>query len=145
MIFLNTKRKAELTEMLCGCEGVCSSSTNLSSSNKFFEELQNLGQELKYNENFVNIVNFGTAISSIERLIILNSLKEKDRCVCELEAILNKSQSTISHHLRKLERANLIKSYKKGTWKKGSYTYYGLKREQLQSFLTIMNKIFNSA
>ena len=129
---MNTKRKAELMDMLCSCDGVCSSS-------EYFEELQNIGQELKFDENYVNMANFGSAISSIERLIILNSLKEKDRCVCELEAILNKSQSTISHHLRKLERANLIKS-----WKKGSYTYYGLKREQLQSFLKILNKAFNS-
>jgi len=130
---MNTKRKAELMEMLCACDGVCSSS-------EYFDNLQNIGQELKYDENYVNIADFGAAIASIERLIILNSLKEKDRCVCELEAILNKSQSTISHHLRKLERANLIKS-----WKKGSYTYYGLKKEQLQSFLMILNKVFNSA
>jgi len=120
-------------EMLCACDGVCSSS-------EYFDNLQNIGQELKFDENYVNMADFGAAISSIERLIILNSLKEKDRCVCELEAILNKSQSTISHHLRKLERANLIRS-----WKKGSYTYYGLKKEQLQSFLKILSKVFNSA
>jgi len=128
---MNTKRKAELMDMLCTCKDVCSSS-------KYFEELQISGQRLKNNEDFLNIANFGTAISSIERLIILNSLKEKDRCVCELEAILDKSQSTISHHLRKLERANLIMS-----WKKGNYTYYGLKKEELQSFLKILNKVFN--
>ncbi len=130
---MNTKRKAELMDMLCACEGVCSSSEN-------FDNLQNIGQELKFDENYVNMADFGAAISSIERLIILNSLNEKDRCVCELEAILNKSQSTISHHLRKLERANLIKS-----WKKGNYTYYSLKKEQLQSFLKILNKVFHSA
>ena len=129
---MNTKRKAELMDMLCSCNGVCSSSKN-------FENLQLIGQQLKFDENYVNMANFGSAISSIERLIILNSLKEKDRCVCELEAILDKSQSTISHHLRKLERANLIMS-----WKKGSYTYYGLKKEELQSFLEILNKVFNS-
>ena len=129
---MNTKRKAELMEMLCACDGVCCSS-------EYFEDLQNLGQNLKFDESFVNLTNFGVAISSIERLIILNSLIEKDRCVCELEAILNKSQSTISHHLRKLERADLIRS-----WKKGSYTYYGIKKEQLESFLNILNKVFNS-
>ena len=48
--------------------------------------------------------------------------------------ILDKSQSTISHHLRKLERANLIKS-----WKKGSYTYYGLEKEQLNLYLEKLN------
>ncbi|TFG30504.1 MAG: ArsR family transcriptional regulator [Promethearchaeota archaeon] len=130
---MNTKRKAELMDMLCSCNGICSST-------KYFEELQSSGQRLKNNEDFLNIANFGTAISSIERLIILNSLKEKDRCVCELEAILNKSQSTISHHLRKLERANLILS-----WKKGNYTYYGLKREEMKLFLKILDKVFNSA
>jgi DNA-binding transcriptional ArsR family regulator len=128
---MNTKRKAELMDMLCACAGVCNSSEN-------FDNLQNIGQELKFDENYVNMADFGAAIASIERLIILNSLKEKDRCVCELEAILNKSQSTISHHLRKLERANLIKS-----WKKGSYTYYGLEKERLNSYLKVLNKEFH--
>jgi len=130
---MNIKRKAELMDMLCSCNSVCD-------SNQYFDNLQNLGQDLKNSEDFIDITNFGTALASIERLIILNSLKEKDRCVCELEAILDKSQSTISHHLRKLERANLIKSYKQG-----NYTYYGLKKDQLQSFLIILNKVFNSA
>jgi DNA-binding transcriptional ArsR family regulator len=129
---MNIKRKAELMDMLCSCDGVCNSS-------EYFEQLQNIGQNLKYNENYINLANFGSAISSIERLIILKSLNEKDRCVCELEAILDKSQSTISHHLRKLERANLIKS-----WRKGNYTYYGLKKEELKSFLRILNTVFNS-
>ena len=130
---MNTKRKAELMDMLCSCKGVCSSS-------EYFDNLQDIGQELKFNQDYMDTADFGAALASIERLIILHSLNEKDRCVCELEAILNKSQSTISHHLRKLERANLIRS-----WKKGSYTYYGLKKEQLQSFLKILNNVFNSA
>ena len=49
--------------------------------------------------------------------------------------ILDKSQSTISHHLRKLERDNLIKR-----WKKSSYTYYGLKNKQLKSYLEKLNE-----
>ena len=85
-------------------------------------------------ENFRNLEDFTGALASKERLIILKSLKDKDRCVCELETILDKSQSTISHHLRKLEKANLIES-----WKKGSYTYYGLKKEQLSSYLEKLN------
>ena len=105
---MNTKRKAELMEMLCACDGICNSNNLESRSSAYFEQLQNEGQKLKFNEDYVKIVDFGSAIASIERLIILNSLKEKDRCVCELEAILNKSQSTISHHLRKLERAKSI-------------------------------------
>ena len=52
----------------------------------------------------------------------------------ELEAILNKSQSTISHHLRKLERAELIHSFKKG-----NYTYYGRIKEKLKDYIEKFN------
>jgi len=128
VIKINIERTVEVKKMLCSCDGMCD-------SGNYFENLQNFGVELKSDENFRDLEDFAGALASKERLIILKSLKEKDRCVCELETILDKSQSTISHHLRKLERANLIKS-----WKKGSYTYYGLEKEQLNSYLKVLNK-----
>ena len=128
VIKINIERTVEVKKMLCSCDGMCD-------SGNYFENLQNFGIELKSYENFRDLEDFAGALASKERLIILKSLKEKDRCVCELETILDKSQSTISHHLRKLERANLIKS-----WKKGSYTYYGLEKEQLISYLKVLNK-----
>ncbi|MHA1256511.1 MAG: ArsR/SmtB family transcription factor [Promethearchaeota archaeon] len=124
---INIDRTVEVKKMLCSCDGMCD-------SGNYFENLQNFGIELKSDENFRDLEDFAGALASKERLIILKSLKEKDRCVCELETILDKSQSTISHHLRKLERANLIKS-----WKKGSYTYYGLEKDQLISYLEKLN------
>ena len=124
---INIKRTAEVKEMLCSCDEICD-------SGNYFENLQNFGAELKLAENLRDLEDFAGALASKERLIILKSLKEKDRCVCELEAILDKSQSTISHHLRKLERSNLIKS-----WKKGSYTYYGLEEGHLYSYLEKLN------
>lgn len=81
---------------------------------------------------------FTVAISSKERIIIINALKKQDRCVCELEAILNKSQSTISHHLRKLVVAGLIQGYKKQ-----KFTYYHLIKEELIKNLDILNQILN--
>ena len=78
------------------------------------------------------MANFGTAISSIERLILLKSLIKKDRCVCELEVILDKSQSTVSHHLRKLETSELVKGYKKG-----NFTYYHLNKKNLIELIDI--------
>ena len=93
---MDQKRKKELELMLCACSDKCSSST-------YFDSLNELGINLKNNEKFLALSNFGLAISSVERIIILDALRDKDRCVCELETILDKSQSTISHHLRKLE------------------------------------------
>ncbi|MFX0073007.1 MAG: ArsR/SmtB family transcription factor [Candidatus Hermodarchaeota archaeon] len=132
MITINIERADEIRKMLCSCNGTCDMSG-------YFENLQKYGRELKVNEVYKDLEQFSNALSSKERLIILNSLREKDRCVCELEAILDKAQSTISHHLRKLERVNLIRS-----WKKGNYTYYGLEKENLNSYLKVLNKELNS-
>lgn len=70
-----------------------------------------------------------------ERLIIVTVLKDKDRCVCELEAILDKSQPSISHHLRELEKLNLIRG-----WKKGKFTYYSLLKDNLNSYIEKIEK-----
>ncbi len=116
--------------MLSPCNCICA-------SQEYFNNLEKIGETLKQNEEFTKLSNFGMAIASNERLILLNSLKERDRCVCELEVILNKSQPTISHHLRKLERAKLIKKYKKG-----SYSYYGLNKEIVQNNIINLLKLF---
>ncbi|MFX1315763.1 MAG: ArsR/SmtB family transcription factor [Promethearchaeota archaeon] len=129
---MDIKHKTEVIGKLCSCNEVCSD------PNDYFIKLRNLGKELNKNENFIRLSNFGRALASIERFIILTALKNRDRCVCELEAILDKSQSTISHHLRKLERANLIKS-----WKKGNYTYYGLVKNQLRSYIELLEDELN--
>ncbi len=131
-VFMNIKHKAEVIGKLCSCNEDCTDPSN------YLELLQKLGKDLKKNEFFINLSNFGMALASIERLIILTALKDSDRCVCELEAILDKSQSTISHHLRKLERANLIRG-----WKKGNFTYYGLVKSQLKSYLRILSEEFD--
>ena len=127
---INIERVGEIKKMLCSCDGICDNGDH-------FENLQNIGRELKVNETYKKLEIFSSALASKERLIILNTLREKDRCVCELEAVLDKSQSTISHHLRKLESANLIKG-----WKKGNYTYYGLEREQLNLYLNLLTNEF---
>ncbi|MFW9899625.1 MAG: ArsR/SmtB family transcription factor [Candidatus Thorarchaeota archaeon] len=129
MIIINLERQEEIKKMLCSCKDYCSD---------YFQTLQNKGSELKIKLGFKNLEIFFNALASKERLIIIESLKDQDRCVCELEAILDKSQSTISHHLRKLERAELIYSFKKG-----NYTYYGLVKEKLKDYINIFEKEIN--
>ena len=125
---MKQKRTQEIKKMLCTCK-------NCSNSNSDFENLLKLGKKLEENKNLDDIERFTSAIASKERLIIINALKEQDRCVCELEAILNKSQSTISHHLRKLVAAGLIQGYKKQ-----KFTYYHLFKEELMNNLATFNQ-----
>jgi len=126
---MKQKRAQEIKNMLCVCE-------NCSDSTSDFDKLLELGKKLEENNELNVIERFTSAIASKERLIIINALKGQDRCVCELEAVLNKSQSTISHHLRKLVAAGLIQGYKKQ-----KFTYYHLFKEQLKHNLTTFNQI----
>ena len=125
---MKQKRAEEIKKMLCSCD-------DCSDSNSDFDKLLRMGKVLEENKNLDVIERFTSAIASKERLIIINALKEQDRCVCELETILNKSQSTISHHLRKLVAAGLIQGYKKQ-----KFTYYHLFIEELRQNLTIFNQ-----
>ena len=119
MLIIKVKRENEIKVMLYCCE-------DFIDTNEYFKELQELGENLRKDNQLNNFLIFLNAISNKERFIIFNSLKEKDRCVCELEVILNKSQPSISHHLRILESAGLIRG-----WKKGKFTYYGIETKNL--------------
>ncbi len=130
MIFIKPKRQKEIKEMLCDCNGC-------KDSNVYFVNLQQIGQSLKSDESFIRKVQFFNALGNQERLIIIKILWQKDRCVCELEALLDKSQPSISHHLRELEKIDLIRG-----WKKGKYTYYNLQKKQLKEYLDLINEEF---
>ena len=54
------------------------------------------------------------ALRSEPRLKIMYLLLEKEMCVCELEAALGMSQSSISHNLRTLRHLDLVRTIKKG-------------------------------
>ena len=57
------------------------------------------------------------ALADENRIRILCLLKnKKDLCVCEITAIIGLAQPTISSHLKLLENAGLIESFKDGLW-----------------------------
>jgi len=127
VINIRPQRVKEIKSMLCSCK-------ECDEINSYFEELQKIKLELDNNKNFDKLSLFATALASKERLIILHLLKNRDRCVCELEAVLDKSQSTISHHIRRLVSSGLIEGYKNG-----NFTYYHLIKENLGTQLEILN------
>ncbi len=60
---------------------------------------------------------------------IVNLLARSDGpvCVCELTPSAGVSQPTVSHHLKKLVRAGLLRREQRGVW-----AYYSLDREGLE-------------
>ncbi len=60
-------------------------------------------------------------IAEENRLRILCILKNEEQCVCKIIENLELSQSLVSHHLKTLKEAELIKDDKRGLW-----VYYSL-------------------
>ncbi len=56
------------------------------------------------------------AMSEPLRLQVIELLREKELCVCELCEILDVSQSKLSFHLKNLKDANLIIPRQEGRW-----------------------------
>ncbi len=64
----------------------------------------------------MDILEIYKALSDINRIRILNILLIKELCVCEVEEVLEMSQSNVSRHLNKLKQADVVKSRKESQW-----------------------------
>ena len=66
------------------------------------------------------------ALSDPTRLTILDLLGDGERCVCELQAALDASQSRLSFHLGVLKGAGLVRDRRDGRW-----AYYRIEPDAL--------------
>ncbi len=64
----------------------------------------------------INMIEIFKALGDETRIRILNILMRKELCVCEIETILNITQSNASRHLNKLKSAGIITSTKEAQW-----------------------------
>lgn len=125
---MDSEHEKEIKAKLIKCEDV-------GNPDLHFNKLRELGDNLIQNPKYDNLSNFVNALANKKRLMIINILKEKDRCVCELEAVLDESQPSISHHLKILENVGLIRG-----WKKGKFTHYDIIKEKISSYLDLLNQ-----
>lgn len=73
------------------------------------------------------------AIGDPIRLTLVDVLRKHAGkvCVCELVPLFDVSQSTLSHHLKKLRDARIVDSERKGLW-----AYYYVNPEELKELST---------
>ncbi|CEO33268.1 ArsR/SmtB family transcription factor [Paraclostridium sordellii] len=77
----------------------------------------------------MKIVQILKALGDETRIKIMNILRNGPLCVCEIEAILEITQSNASRHLNKLMNANLVTYYKEA-----KYVYYKLNEDTLNEY-----------
>jgi ArsR family transcriptional regulator len=64
-------------------------------------------------DDFIRIMK---ALSDPNRVRILKLLKDGELCVCEIQDLLGLAQSTVSSHMKQLEKAGLVLRRRQGTW-----------------------------
>ena len=77
----------------------------------------------------MDLIQVMKALSDETRMRILNLLKDNEMCVCEIETVLNISQSNASRHLTKLTTAKILDYYKIN-----KYIYYKIDLDTIKAF-----------
>jgi len=76
------------------------------------------------------------ALSDETRLEIVRLLSHGERCVCELQSVLDAAQSRLSFHLKTLKDAGLVSDRREGRW-----VYYALNREALDEIAEFASEV----
>ena len=84
-------------------------------------------EKIPQDELLYELADFFKVFGDTTRIKILCALISSEMCVCDLSVLLNMNQSAISHQLRVLKQANLVK-YRK----EGKVVYYSLKDEHVE-------------
>ena len=71
------------------------------------------------------------ALGDATRLKILKIIADEELCSCEVQAALELTQPTTSHHLGILERAGLLSSRRNGKW-----VFYKIANAQVKNLIT---------
>lgn len=86
------------------------------------------------------VAQFHKALSEHTRLRIMALILEHNEvCVCDLVAVLEMPQGSVSRHLSYLKKSGLVESLTRGTWR-----YYQLNKAMDESFMAILNLTFDS-
>lgn len=80
------------------------------------------------------------ALSDETRLAIVDRLKGGERCVCDLQDLLDAAQSRLSFHLKTLKEAGVVTDRKEGRW-----SYYTLVPGALEQAVGALVEVKESA
>lgn len=95
--------------------------------------LEGLERAMPPESNIIDLADFFKLFGESSRLKILLALKEgKEMCVCDISSFLKMSMSAVSHQLRPLKDAKLIKSRRDG-----KVVFYSLDDEHVEEIITI--------
>lgn len=90
--------------------------------------ISNVKKVLPKSETLYDLAEFFKVFADNTRIKIICALFESEMCVCDLSVLLGVSQSAISHQLRTLKGARLVR-----TRRDGKVVYYSLDDEHIKN------------
>jgi ArsR family transcriptional regulator len=94
--------------------------------------VNNVRDQMPQDETLYDLAELFKVFGDTTRIKILCALFEAEMCVCDIASLLNMNQSAISHQLRVLKQARLVK-YRKD----GKVVYYSLDDEHIKQILDL--------
>ncbi len=96
------------------------------------KRVSNVQKKLPEAEKLIQLADIFKIFGDPTRVEILLALAETELCVCEIAAVLKMSQSSVSHQLRLLRSAHLVK-YRK----QGRMPYYSLSDDHTTQLISV--------
>lgn len=78
------------------------------------EEVKKVSQKLVKEETLYDLAELFKVFGDTTRIKIISILKEEELCVGAISELINVSQSAVSHQLRVLKNAKIVKPRRKG-------------------------------
>jgi len=85
----------------------------------------------KVDKSLRELEDFFAALGDATRLRMLKIIADEELCSCEVQAALELTQPTTSHHLGILERARILSSRRNGKW-----VFYRIANSQVKNLIT---------
>ncbi len=89
--------------------------------------IEQVASEMPARDVVTRLADLFKVLGDPTRVRILWALSSAELCVCDISALLNMSQSAISHQLRILKQANLVRNRREGR-----VVYYALDDEHVE-------------
>ena len=87
---------------------------------------------MKSEDDYIKLATLFKMFDDKTRIMILHALEQNEMCVCDLAVLLGKTKSAISHQLKALRLANLVKFRREA-----QIVYYSLADDHIKEILDI--------
>lgn len=94
------------------------------------EVVNDTRRKIESKEMYINLASLFKLFGDSTRVQIMHALEQNEMCVCDLAVLLGMTKSAISHQLKALRLANLVKFRKEG-----QIVYYSLADDHVKDIL----------